>query len=45
MKCYVQMASVSGRMELNEALETIESTNLNYFTPEMTAEFYALKGF
>nr|XP_020664456.1 transformation/transcription domain-associated protein [Pogona vitticeps] len=27
-----------------EGLEVIESTNLKYFTKEMTAEFYALKG-
>lgn len=38
------MASVSGKSELTEALEVIESTNLKYFTKEMTAEFYALKG-
>lgn len=25
-------------------MEVIESTNLKYFTKEMTAEFYALKG-
>lgn len=44
IKCYLQMAAVSGRSELNEALEVIESTNLKYFTKEMTAEFYAMKG-
>lgn len=38
------MSSVSGRAELNEALEVIESTNLKYFTGEMNAQFYALKG-
>lgn len=27
-----------------KGLEVIESTNLKYFTKEMTAEFYALKG-
>ena len=27
-----------------QGLEVIESTNLRYFTKEMTAEFYALKG-
>lgn len=27
-----------------QGLEVIESTNLKYFTKEMTAEFYALKG-
>ncbi|KAI4484537.1 hypothetical protein M0804_007103 [Polistes exclamans] len=44
VKCYLQMASVSGKNELQEGLEVIESTNLRYFTKEMTAEFYALKG-
>ncbi|KAI2658552.1 Transformation/transcription domain-associated protein [Labeo rohita] len=29
---------------LSVGLEVIESTNLKYFTKEMTAEFYALKG-
>lgn len=44
VKCYLQMASVTGNNELQEGLEVIESTNLKYFTKEMTAEFYALKG-
>ncbi|XP_066597811.1 transformation/transcription domain-associated protein isoform X1 [Prorops nasuta] len=44
VKCYLQMASVTGKDELQEGLEVIESTNLKYFTKEMTAEFYALKG-
>lgn len=44
VKCYLQMAAVSGKMELSEALEVIESTNLKFFSKEMTAEFYALKG-
>jgi transformation/transcription domain-associated protein len=48
VKCYVQLAAragaVSGRQELQEGLEVIESTNLKYFTKDMTAEFYALKG-
>ncbi|XP_012269997.1 transformation/transcription domain-associated protein isoform X2 [Orussus abietinus] len=44
VKCYLQMASVTGKNELQEGLEVIESTNLKYFTKEMTAEFYALKG-
>ncbi|XP_028982080.1 transformation/transcription domain-associated protein [Diachasma alloeum] len=44
VKCYLQMASVSGKNELQDGLEVIESTNLKYFTKEMTAEFYALKG-
>ncbi|XP_053373271.1 transformation/transcription domain-associated protein-like isoform X1 [Mercenaria mercenaria] len=44
VKCYLQMAGSMGKPELNEGLEVIESTNLKYFTKEMTAEFYALKG-
>jgi len=44
VKCYVQMAVSMGKNELQEGLEVIESTNLKYFTREMTAEFYALKG-
>ena len=44
VKCYVQMAVSGGKNELQEGLEVIESTNLNYFNREMTAEFYALKG-
>lgn len=44
VKCCLQMAALSDRQELNEALEVIESTNLKYFSREMTAEFYALKG-
>lgn len=44
VKCYLQMAGVMGKNELQEGLEVIESTNLRYFTKEMTAEFYALKG-
>ncbi|KAK7109588.1 transformation/transcription domain-associated protein-like isoform X2 [Littorina saxatilis] len=44
VKCYLQMSTVSGKNELNEGLEVIESTNLKFFSKEMTAEFYALKG-
>ena len=33
-----------GKQELQEGLEVIESTNLRYFSKEMTAEFFALKG-
>ncbi|XP_014681160.1 PREDICTED: transformation/transcription domain-associated protein-like [Priapulus caudatus] len=42
--CYLQMAGAMGKAELQEGLEVIESTNLKYFTKDMTAEFYALKG-
>ena len=55
VKCYLQMAAAnnsasaststaSGRNELQEGLEVIDSTNLKYFTKEMSAEFYAMKG-
>ncbi|XP_058465654.1 transcription-associated protein 1 isoform X1 [Malaya genurostris] len=44
VKCCLQMAAVNSRSELSEALEVIEPTNLDYFSKEMTAEFYALKG-
>lgn len=44
VKCYLQMAGTMGKAELQEGLEVIESTNLKYFTKDMTAEFYALKG-
>ena len=40
----MQTAINLGKNELQEGLEVIESTNLKYFTKEMTAEFYALKG-
>ena len=43
VKCSVQMAVDRGKNELQEGLEVIESTNLKYFTKDMTAEFYALK--
>ena len=43
MKCSLCLiASVS--LVAWQGLEVIESTNLKYFTKEMTAEFYALKG-
>lgn len=32
------------KKSIEQGLEVIESTNLKYFTKEMTAEFYALKG-
>ena len=44
VKCYVQTAATLGKNELQEGLDVIESTNLKYFTKQMTAEFYALKG-
>jgi len=44
VKCYIQQAQILGRNELQEALEIVESTNLKYFSKEMTAEFFTLKG-
>ncbi|EPQ15807.1 Transformation/transcription domain-associated protein [Myotis brandtii] len=44
VKCYLPLAGVVGKNECMQGLEVIESTNLKYFTKEMTAEFYALKG-
>ncbi|CAB3995848.1 Transformation transcription domain-associated, partial [Paramuricea clavata] len=44
VKCYLQMAGTMRKQELQEGLEVIESTNLKYFSNEMTAEFHALKG-
>ncbi|KAL3270789.1 hypothetical protein HHI36_021313 [Cryptolaemus montrouzieri] len=44
VKCYLQMASLNNKTELQEGLEVINSTNVQYFAKDMTAEFYALKG-
>ncbi|XP_012223234.1 transformation/transcription domain-associated protein isoform X2 [Linepithema humile] len=44
IKCYLQMAAMGGQTELQEGLEMLESTNMRYFTKEMNAEFFALKG-
>ena len=38
------MYSISGRSELAQALEVIETTNLNFFLADMVAEFHAFKG-
>lgn len=44
VKCYIQQAQILGKNELQDALEIVESTNLKYFSKEMTSEFYTLKG-
>lgn len=44
VKCYLQLSHITGKNELQEGLDVIESTNLKYFARDMTAEFYALKG-
>lgn len=41
IKCHLQQG---GPKELAECLDVIESTNLTFFTKDMTAEFYAIKG-
>ncbi|XP_050299225.1 transcription-associated protein 1 isoform X2 [Anthonomus grandis grandis] len=45
VKCYLQMASLNNnKSELQEGLEVINHTKMQYFGKDMTAEFYALKG-
>lgn len=44
VKCYLQMSATGGRNELQEGLEIIESTNLQFFSQDLIAEFWALKG-
>lgn len=38
------MAITCGTKELQEGLEVMESSDISYFTNEMTSEFLALKG-
>lgn len=44
VKCYMQMASMNNRIEINEGLDVINNTNIKYFNKDMMAEFYAYKG-
>ncbi|XP_044261128.1 transcription-associated protein 1 [Tribolium madens] len=44
VKCYLQLASMNNKNELQEGLEVINNTNVKYFAKELTAEIYALKG-
>lgn len=44
IKCYLQQGSISGKNEYQEGLDTLNKANVKYFTKEMNAEFYALKG-
>ncbi|KFM75841.1 Transformation/transcription domain-associated protein, partial [Stegodyphus mimosarum] len=51
IKCFLQQAHGTGKNDsqettqaLHEGLNLIETTNLKYFTKEMSAEFFALKG-
>ena len=38
------MSGLMEEVELEEAMDVIDSTNLKYFTKEMIAEFMSLKG-
>lgn len=44
VKCYLQLASVNNKAELQEGIKVINNTNVKCFPKEMTAEFYALEG-
>lgn len=44
VKCYLQMATVVDKNELQKGLDVIELTNVKLLTREMTSEIYALKG-
>ena len=44
VKCHLQMAITSGTKELQEGLEVMESSDISFFSNEMTSEFLALKG-
>ncbi|XP_072379030.1 transcription-associated protein 1 [Diabrotica undecimpunctata] len=43
VKCYLQNSSVN-KNDINEGLEVLSRTKMQYFSKEMTAEFYALNG-
>ncbi|XP_057664226.1 transcription-associated protein 1 [Diorhabda carinulata] len=43
VKCYLQNSAVD-KNEINEGLEVLSRTKMQYFSKEMTAEFYALNG-
>lgn len=44
IKCYLQLASMNNKNELQVGLKTINHTELSCFNKEMTAEIYAMKG-
>ncbi|KAF6210692.1 hypothetical protein GE061_013799 [Apolygus lucorum] len=44
VKCHLQMAITCGTKELQEGLEVMESSDISFFSNEMTSEFLALKG-
>ncbi|CAG9853589.1 unnamed protein product [Phyllotreta striolata] len=43
VKCYLQNSAVN-KNEINDGLEVLSRTRMEYFTKEMVAEFYALNG-
>ncbi|GFN80649.1 transformation/transcription domain-associated protein [Plakobranchus ocellatus] len=45
VKCYMHMGGSLNKNEFTEGLEVIEVTNLKYFSKEMMAELYAMKGY
>ncbi|CAA9994104.1 unnamed protein product [Nesidiocoris tenuis] len=44
VKCHLQMAQVTGAKDLQEGFEVMETSDIGYFSKELTAEFLALKG-
>ncbi|BFZ01386.1 hypothetical protein BsWGS_04423 [Bradybaena similaris] len=45
VKCYMYMGGSLNKSEFTEGLDVIEVTNLKFFTKEMMAELYAMKGY
>ncbi|CAL1526416.1 unnamed protein product [Lymnaea stagnalis] len=45
VKCYMHMGGSLNKSEFTEGLDVIEVTNLKFFTKEMMAELYAMKGY
>ncbi|XP_035826346.1 transformation/transcription domain-associated protein isoform X2 [Aplysia californica] len=45
VKCYMHMGTSLNKSEFTEGLDVIEVTNLKFFTKEMMAELYAMKGY
>lgn len=44
IKCFLQQGSMSNKNDYQEGLEVVNAAKTNFFTKEMKAEFYALKG-
>ncbi|RUS77842.1 hypothetical protein EGW08_014394 [Elysia chlorotica] len=45
VKCYMHMGGSLNKTEFTEGLDVIEVTNLKYFSKEMMAELFAMKGY